>query len=68
MNKGDLHYFVLLSEKIGGTLSLGVAFSLVFMMESLVFVKNNLYMKKSNRKFTNKGSFCYFGMLISKTT
>ena len=46
INKSDLHYFVLLSEKIDDTLSLGVAFSLVFMMVSLVFVKNDLYMMK----------------------
>ena len=37
MNKSDLHYFLLLTEKIDDILSLGVAFSLVFMMESLIF-------------------------------
>ena len=68
MNKSDLHYFLLLSEKIDDTLSLGVVFSLVFMMENLVFIKNDLYMKKSSQKFTNKGRFSNFGMLFSKTT
>ena len=32
MNKGDLHYVLLLNEKIDDTLSLGMTFSLVFMM------------------------------------
>ena len=36
MNKSDLHYFLLLSEKIDDIPSLGVAFSLVFMVESLI--------------------------------
>ena len=47
MNKGDLHYVLQLNEKIDDTLSLGVAFSLVFTMESLVFCKNDLYMMKN---------------------
>ena len=37
MNESDLHYLLLLSEKIDDMLSLGVAFSLVFMMESRIF-------------------------------
>ena len=37
MNKSDLHYLLLLSEKTDDMLSLGVAFSLVFMMESRIF-------------------------------
>ena len=54
MNKDHLYYFELLSEKIEGIKPMGGARGLIFMILSLILVKNELHMIKNRETLMNK--------------